>query len=222
MSDTIDIAVIEDNRMFTDGLRAWAADVPEMHLSAVVSTVDELLAAGIEHLDVVLLNAALRGDPDPALNVRRLIDTGHRVLVIDGSPDLNTVARTLAFGAHGYLTRDHGFAALAVTLRAIAAGGTAWSVGPAMAAEPDGSPPRPHLSEREHAVLMAYASGMTLQSTARHLGISPGTARTYLDRVKAKYEQAGLPVHTKLELADRVRADCSAGGACPQSARTQH
>jgi DNA-binding NarL/FixJ family response regulator len=216
MGNAIDIAVIEDNQMFADGLRAWAADLPDLRIAVVVSTIDELLMAGAGHIDVVLLNAELRADPDPARNVRRLIGGGHRVLVIDGSPDLKMVARTLAFGAHGYLTRDHGYAALAVTLRAIAAGGTAWSVGPATAAQPGGQPPRPHLSEREHAVLMAYASGMTLYSTARHLGISPGTARTYLERVKAKYEQAGLPVRTKLELAERVRADC-AGGACPRS-----
>jgi two-component system nitrate/nitrite response regulator NarL len=216
MSNAIDIAAIEDNRMLADGLLAWADDLSDMRIAVVVSAIDELLGAGIGRPDVVLLDAALRADPDPALNVRRLIDAGHRVLVIDGSPDLSMVARTLAFGAHGYLTRDHGYAALAKTLRAIASGGTAWSVGPAMAAEPDGYPLRPKLSEREHAVLMAYASGMTLYSTARHLGISPGTARTYLERVKAKYEQAGLPVRTKLELAERVRADC-AGGVCPRT-----
>jgi hypothetical protein len=40
------------------------------------------------------------------------------------------------------------------------------------------------------------------------------TARTYLKRVKAKYQRAGLPVYTKLDLAEQVRADCT-GGACP-------
>ena len=74
-------------------------------------------------------------------------------------------------------------------------------------------PPRPPLSEREHAVLMAYASGRTLDSVARYLGISVETAKTYLKRIKAKYQLAGLPVHTKLDLAEQVRADC-AGGTC--------
>ena len=155
----------------------------------------------------------LRADPDPALNVRRLIDAGHPVLVIDGSADLSTVAQALAAGAQGYLTRDHDMAALGDTVRAIASGGTAWSLGPSPAAELDGSPRRPPLSEREHLVLMAYVSGLTLESAARKLGISPETAKTYLKRVKAKYRDAGLPVYTKLDLAERVRADCSSGSA---------
>jgi two-component system, NarL family, nitrate/nitrite response regulator NarL len=217
MKDLIDIAAIEDNRMFIDGLRAWAETEPGIRLAAVASTVDELLGAAIDDHGVVLLNPTLRGDPDPALNVRRLIGAGHPVLVIDGSADLSTVAQTLAAGAYGYLTRDHDMAALGDTVRAIASGGTAWSLGPTLAAEPDGSPGRPPLSEREHGVLMAYVSGMTLESAARRLGISPETAKTYLKRVKAKYQEAGLPVYTKLDLAEQVRADCAAG-SCRRAA----
>ena len=211
MTDVIDVAAIEDNRMFADCLRAWAATLPDIRLAAVTSTVEDLLRTVAGGPFVVLLNPTLRTDRDPARNVRRLIEAGHRVLVIDGSADLTMVARTLAAGAHGYLTRDHNMAALATTLRAIASGGTAWSLGPTMAAEPSGSPGRPPLSEREHAVLMAYVSGLTLESTARSLGISPETAKTYLKRVKAKYREAGLPAYTKLDLAERVRADCSSG-----------
>jgi two-component system nitrate/nitrite response regulator NarL len=213
----IDFAVIDDNRMLIDALRAWARTLSDMRLSTVVATVDELLLSdppGQGH-DVVLLNPLLRADPDPAVNVRRLIAAGNRVLVVDGSADQAMVAPILAAGAHGYLTRDHDTAALAATIRSIAAGGNAWRPGPTRAPGYSG-PCRPLLSEREHRVLMAYASGLTLDSAARSLGISPETARTYLKRVKAKYQQAGLPVYTKLDLAEQVRADC-AGGSCPES-----
>lgn len=206
----IELAAVEDNRLLIDGLRSWAMTRPDIHLAAVVSTVDGLLRALPGQWDVVLLNPLLRADPDPAVNVRRLIDEGHRVLVIDGSADLSMVARSLAAGAHGYLTRDHDTADLARTLGEIAVGGTAWSVGPTRAFGAD-RPGRPLLSEREHGVLMAYVSGLTLESTARSLGISPETARTYLKRVKTKYHQVGLPVYTKLDLAQQVRADCTAG-----------
>jgi two-component system, NarL family, nitrate/nitrite response regulator NarL len=208
-TDVIDVAAVEDNRMFADGLRAWAATLPDIRLAMVTSAIEELLRTSVGRRFVVLLNPALRADPDPAQNVRRLVEAGHRVVVIDGSVDLTVVARTVAAGAHGYLTHNHDMAALAATLRAIAAGGTAWSLGPTMASEPAGLPTRPPLSEREHAVLMAYISGLTLESTARSLGISTETAKTYLKRVKAKYRDAGLPVYTKLDLAERVRADCS-------------
>jgi two-component system, NarL family, nitrate/nitrite response regulator NarL len=206
----IELAAVEDNRLLIDGLRAWAENLPDIHLAAVAGTVDELLDEPAGRLDVVLLNPQLRADPDPAVNVRRLIAAGCRVLVIDGSADLCMVAKSLAAGAHGYLTRDHDAAALASTLRGIAAGGTAWSLGPTRAPGASG-PGRPLLSEREHLVMAAYASGLTLDSAARRLGISTETARTYLKRVKAKYHQLGMPVHTKLDLAQQLRADCAKG-----------
>jgi two-component system, NarL family, nitrate/nitrite response regulator NarL len=216
-SSVISVAAVEDNMMLADGLRAWARGLPDIELTAVTPTVAELLRPPREPFDVVLLDAGLRAEPDPVANARLLLDAGYRVLLIDGSPELSAVARTLAVGVHGYLTRDHDLAALAATLHAIALGGTAWSLGPTTAAEPDGHPVRPLLSEREHAVLMAYASGRTLESTARYLGISAETAKTYLKRIKAKYQSAGLPLHTKLDLAEQVRADC-AGGICPHQA----
>jgi len=214
----IELAAIEDNRLLIDGLHAWASSLPDIHLAAVTATVDELLQVVSGQHDVVLLNPLLRADPDPAVNVRRLIDAGHRVLVIDGSADLSMVARSLAAGAHGYLTRDHDAAALARMLRAVASGGTAWSPGPTRAPGAKG-PGRPPLSEREHRVLMAYVSGLTLDSAARSLGISPETARTYLKRIKAKYHQVGRPVYTKLDLAQQVREDCTAGTSADRGRR---
>lgn len=218
LGSLINVAVVEDNLILVDSLRAWASGVPDIRLVAVTHTVDELLRTSTEgeSIDVVLLDAVLRAEPDPAVNARRLLGAGYRVLVIDGSPELGSVARTMEAGVHGYLTRDHDLAALASTLRSIAAGGTAWSLGPTTAANPDGHRQRPMFSEREHEVLMAYASGQTLESTARYLGISVETAKTYLKRIKAKYQMAGLPVYTKLDLAEQVRADC-AGGLCPST-----
>jgi DNA-binding NarL/FixJ family response regulator len=209
----IELAAVEDNRLLIDGLRAWARTQTDIRLASVHPTVDGLLAVHISY-DVVLLNPLLRAEPDPGVNVRRLIEAGHCVLVVDGSAELSMVAGCLAAGAHGYLTRDHDGPALAATVRQIAAGGAAWSLGPTKAPGDRGLG-RPPLSEREHHVLMAYVSGLTLDAAARSLGISPETARTYLKRVKAKYHKAGLPVYTKLDLAWQVRADCTAGTCEP-------
>jgi len=106
----IELAAIEDNRLLIDGLHAWASSLPDIHLAAVTATVDELLQVVSGQHDVVLLNPLLRADPDPAVNVRRLIDAGHRVLVIDGSADLSMVARSLGLlsPVRGTRARDRG------------------------------------------------------------------------------------------------------------------
>lgn len=206
----IDIAIVDDHRMFVEALRAWMHEVDDIRLLASAPSVGQFLRAGVSPLDVVLLDSALRTEPDPALNVRRLIEAGHRVLVVDSSTIPGPVAPVLAAGAHGYLTRYHDLPGLAVTLRAIAIGGTAWTLGPTATPVPSCSR-RPLLSEKEFQVLMAYASGLTLDSTARRLGIRPSTAHTYLTRVKAKYRRIGIQVATKLELAQQVRAECAGG-----------
>jgi two-component system nitrate/nitrite response regulator NarL len=65
----------------------------------------------------------------------------------------------------------------------------------------------PRLSQQEQAILIAYASGLTLQSAASRAGVKVGTAKEYLDRVKLKYRRAGRPANTKIELALRARED---------------
>lgn len=96
---------------------------------------------------------------------------------------------------------------LAAAVRDVAEGGTAHSPELAFAWSWDRAEDRPGPSTQERAVLLAYASGMTLAAAARNAGVRPATAKKYLDRVMEKYARAGRPAYTKLELADRVRED---------------
>ena len=96
MTDVIDVAAVEDNRMFADGLRAWAGTQPDIRLATVTSSVEELLRTAASRCFIVLLNPALRTGADPADSVQRLVGAGHRVVVIDGSVDLTMVASVSA------------------------------------------------------------------------------------------------------------------------------
>ena len=58
----------------------------------------------------------------------------------------------------------------------------------------------PDLSPRELDALRLYASGLKLSAVAHRMGISPHTAKEYLDRVRAKYAQVGRPARTRTEL----------------------
>lgn len=214
----IRVGAVDDDRMLLDGLARSFADAADLRLVAVATAVDELLAArhpgpstsrpsNPEPLDVVLLDLLLRDGSDPADNVRRLAGAGHRVLVVSVWGRPAQIAEAFAAGACGYLTKDHDLADLAAAIRTVAAGGTAYSPELARACLRDPDPNRPKLSPRERAVLVAYASGMTLQAAARHIGVRPETARTYLERVKTKYQEVGRPAPTKLDLANRARED---------------
>ncbi|MFH8641187.1 DNA-binding response regulator [Streptomyces goshikiensis] len=239
MARVITVAVVDDDRMLLDGLRAWLGGVPELRLVATAATVGELLAAADGHLpygagvpgytapgiappdiapphiappDIVLLDLVLRDGSAPTDNIRRLLRTGSRVLMISTVPDRSRIIEAIRAGADGYLTKDHDLPTLVTAIKDLATGRGAHSPELAFACAHDSSPARPRLSPRERQILLDYASGMTLKSAARRAGITVHTAKDYLDRVKAKYQQAGRPTYTKLDLARRVREDHLDGG----------
>ncbi|MFD4151013.1 DNA-binding response regulator [Streptomyces goshikiensis] len=232
MARVITVAVVDDDRMLLDGLRAWLGGVPELRLVATAATVGELLGTADGHLpygagvacvpgytapdiappDIVLLDLVLRDGSAPTDNIRRLLRTGSRVLMISTVPDRSRIIEAIRAGADGYLTKDHDLPTLVAAIKDLATGRGAHSPELAFACAHDSSPARPRLSPRERQILLDYASGMTLKSAARRAGITVHTAKDYLDRVKAKYQQAGRPTYTKLDLARRVREDHLDGG----------
>ncbi|KOV67367.1 histidine kinase [Streptomyces sp. AS58] len=200
--------------MLLDGLRAWLDGVPEVWLAATAGTVDDLLAGagsaevgGPVPYDVVLLDLVLGDGSQPPDNIGRLRAAGPRVLVISAVADRRRIVAAIAAGADGYLTKDHDLPTLVKAVEEVAGGGTAHSAELAFAWAHDDGPVRPSLSPKERQVLLEYASGLTLKATARRAGVSPHTAKYYLDRVKEKYQQAGRPTYTKIDLAARVRED---------------
>lgn len=209
MAEVTSVAVVDDDRMLLGGLRSWLAPAPGIDLVATAATVDELveLTGGGPPADVVLLDLLLKDGSEPAANIRRLRETGCRVLVISTVADRSRVIAAVAAGADGYLTKDHDLETLVTAVEEVAAGGTAHSAELAFAWAHDAAPDRPALSPKEREVLLGYASGLTLKTTARRAGISPHTAKYYLDRVKDKYQRAGRPAYTKIDLASRVRED---------------
>jgi two-component system nitrate/nitrite response regulator NarL len=208
VAGVITVAVVDDDRMLLDGLRAWLDGTPGVTLAATACTVDGLLgnAAAVPY-DVVLLDLVLADGSRPPENIRRLRAAGPRVLVISTVADRRRIVAAVSAGADGYLTKDHDLPTLVRAVREVAGGGTAHSAELAFAWAHDDGPERPRLSPKEREVLLEYASGLTLKATARRAGISPHTAKYYLDRVKEKYQEAGRPAYTKTDLAARVRED---------------
>ncbi|WP_433573467.1 response regulator [Streptomyces sp. CA-251247] len=210
MARVITVAVVDDDRMLLDGLRVWLDGVANVRLAAAECTVDGLFAgtrAETLPYDVVLLDLVLGDNSQPPENIRRLRAADSRVLVISTVADRRRIIAAIAAGADGYLTKNHDLPTLVKAIEQVARGETAHSAELAFAWAHDTGPDRPGLSPKEREVLLGYASGLTLKATARRAGVSPHTAKYYLDRVKEKYQQAGRPTYTKIDLAARVRED---------------
>ena len=206
MAEMITVAAIDDDRMLLQGMTAWLAPVPDIELVAAVTSVAEFVQEGLT-VDVALLDLNLRNGSDPGDNVRTLLASGSRVLVMSVIPDTEHVIATVEAGASGYVTKSNDLDALTDAIRDVAAGGSPITPELAFALSRDMRPRRPGLSPKERDVLTHYAAGMTLEAVARRMDIKPGTVREYLARIKRKYEAVGRPAYTKLELAQRLRED---------------
>lgn len=66
---------------------------------------------------------------------------------------------------------------------------------------------RPDLTTREVQVLVAWMQTESKVLVGRELFISPCTVSTHLERIRAKYAEAGRPARTKAALAARAIQD---------------
>ena len=192
MGDVITVGAIDDDRMLLEMLKSWMSAVPDIELVHTAATVDEYarLAASDQ---IVLLDLNLKDDSSPVENVVRLTALGCKVLVVSIIADQKYVIATLEAGAEGYLTKSHGPDALVASIRQIAGGELTPSQELAFAVTRDSRPARPSLSAQERRLLAYYARGMTLDSAARRIGVSPRTAEDYLKTAQEEIRRSRPP-----------------------------
>jgi two-component system nitrate/nitrite response regulator NarL len=205
---TIPIAVVDDDTILHYGLEAWLGLAgPGLELLAVAESVAELLDGPGRTARVVLLDLRLHDQVPIADNVRAIRAAGPAVVACSSADDLDMIRDAIAAGAHSYVPKRKDPAEARRAIEAAAAGEPYTSRAHAAAMADDRHPGRPELSDREREALRLYASGLKLTSVASRLGIRPGTAKSYVDRVREKYDQAGRPARSKMELRDRARED---------------
>lgn len=195
------VAVIDDHALVRQGIVRALRDAPQLHLDVVHDGADPRAVLDLEPPPaLVVLDLDLDGEPVSEEVVRAIVVRGSRILVVSALGDVSVVRAMLAAGVAGFMSKRESTDALLAAAAAVLRG-ERWTT-PELASilASDHGPDRPVLSPQEHRVLVLYASGLTLDSVARHLGVRPGTVREYLDRVRAKYESSGRPARTKTDL----------------------
>src|SRR5258708_4665316 len=71
----------------------------------------------------------------------------------------------------------------------------------------DDAPDRPALRPQETRALPLYATGTSMKSVARGMGISEETVRQHVSRVREKHARAGRSAPTRIELYYRAVED---------------
>lgn len=207
-AELITAVIVDDHVAIAAGVRYWCAqaDPPIGLIDAGARLTDVWTGAGAE-ADVVIFDLELvPGKPDFG-EVRRLVDSGRRVVVYSQHADNVTALKCIDLGVLAYLTKREGPEHLVPAIRAAAEGRayTAPSLSGALAA--DNTPDRPRLSPRETEVLRAWFASSSKELVAAKLHITLKTVDTHITRVRAKYASVGRAARTKSDLVTRALDD---------------
>lgn len=199
------LAIIDDHALVRDGLQALIEGQASSGFEVVYCGPSPAQAAACTP-QVALLDVDLSiTGPPVVVGVNALRDAGARVLLMSAYEDPPSVRAALQAGALGFLPKRASFALLTDALRIVADGELYLSVD--LASILAAAVEAPDLSPRELTALQLYASGMKLTAVAHRMGVSPHTAKEYLDRVRAKYAQVGRDARTRTELYAEATRD---------------
>ncbi|HRD11328.1 MAG TPA: response regulator [Mycobacterium sp.] len=210
-SDPVMVAVIDDHDVVHAGVEAWCSQAdPPIRIVGKFSNPQEFLAA-YDHassgLDVILLDLQIEGRRPDFHLLRRLCDSGERVIVYSHLTADEVILTCLELGAITYLAKTESQRHL---IEAIHCANTATPyVAPRMgkALAHDTTLGRLKLSDREKEVLIAWFQTESKELVGKRLYIAPTTVRTHLQRARAKYAGIGRPAPTKAALLARAIED---------------
>jgi DNA-binding NarL/FixJ family response regulator len=204
-SAPVRVAIIDDHELVREGLRALVDRESAGHIVPCYVG-EDVTAALAEEPSVVLLDIDL-GPSRPGVveNVGQCVLADVPVLLISAFDQAEPIRAALTAGALGFVPKRVAFAELQDALTTAARRELYLSVDLAalLAAARD----RPDLSPRELQALQLYASGLKMAAVAHRMGVSPYTAKEYLDRVRSKYQHVGRPARTRTELYAEATRD---------------
>lgn len=204
-AEPITIGVIDDHEAIRIGVvGAVQLDarrtVDPLRVTGVARTVSELIAAGPAACQVVVLDLRLADGSDPTANICRLRAHGCAVVVYSLADDPVALRGALAAGAAGFVSKSEPMGVLLDTVRDVAAGREVVCREFAAVVDDDVQFARAELTEKERQAVGLYASGLSLEATAQRMQCTVATAKTYVDRARAKYQAQNRPAGQKVQL----------------------
>lgn len=192
----IRLLLVDDHAVMRAGLANLLASAGDFQVVAQADDGRAAVRLWKEHRpDVCLLDLTMHGiDGVETLKLLREGDPRARVLMLTSSDSADDVARALAAGANGYVTKNVGHKELFAAIREVHAGGSPVSRDKIVDANPRPSAAS-GLTPREVEVLGLLREGFTNADIARLLGITTHTVKVHV---------AGII--TKLGVSDRTQA----------------
>jgi two-component system NarL family response regulator len=206
VSDTITVAIIDDNRLVRETLTAMLNKLTDVRVVSSDVADAAFLAKTKPH--VLLLDVGLR-DQD-SLRVAATLKQDHpeaKIIVMDLLPVNEEIMEFVNAGVSGFLLKDATFDEFVGTIRSVAAGQKV--LPPRMAeslfSQIAGGTDRPErarvledvrMTRREREVIELLGEGLSNKEIAQRLNIATHTVKSHVRNVMEK-----LALHTRLQVA---------------------
>jgi len=199
----ISVAIVDDQRLFVDGLARIVGFQPDMAVVGGAYTGEEAVELCLrEEPDIVLMDLSMPGMGGISAT-RKIISLLPRtqVLVLTVHTDDTNLFQAIKAGAQGYILKDCTPEDLTSAIKSVHAGNSITSpeIAKKMIATFEGirtnTELTPSLTERELEVIKALAQGKSNKEIARTLDISEKTVRNHASNI-----------YKKLHIFDRTQA----------------
>jgi DNA-binding NarL/FixJ family response regulator len=198
----IRLLIVDDHPVVRAGLRTIAEMDPGISIvGEAASGKEALLLARSSQPQVALLDIRLPNESGVEIcrHLKALLPT-LRVIFLTSYAEAHLILAALEAGADGYLLKENDTRDVVQAIRTVLRGEAVFDteVANQIAGNRPSSnaPSLDKLTPQERLLLAEVAKGKTDKEAAVALGITPKTARNYLDRVFSKLE-----VHTRTEAA---------------------
>jgi DNA-binding NarL/FixJ family response regulator len=201
--DVIKVAIVDDQRLFVDGLARILGIQPDMVVVGRAHTGEEAVGLCMRaEPDIVLMDLSMPGMGGISAT-RKILSLLPRtqVLVLTVHTDDANLFQAIKAGAQGYILKDCTPEDLTSAIRSVHAGDTITSpdIAKKMITTFEGiranTELTPSLTERELEVIKALAQGKSNKEIARDLDISEKTVRNHASNI-----------YKKLHIFDRTQA----------------
>jgi DNA-binding NarL/FixJ family response regulator len=187
------IVVADDHEIVRIGLKTLFEDSGFQIVASVSNGEDAFKAAKKHRPDVVLLDVRMPSGGGLQCLARIKLELPElAVLMMSGYENPTNIARAVAIGAAGYISKAARATEIVHAVRAAARGEVIWSketlrsVSGALAVPARGTAVDIPLTQRESEVLKQLALGLTNKEIARSLGISYETVKEHVQHILRK------------------------------------
>ena len=206
LSETIRVAIVDDNRLVREALAAMLSRLPDFRV--VAAPVAGSLVSLEQQPHVVLLDVGLR-DQDSLHAAAALVKASPtaKVIVMDLLPVNEEIVEFVNVGVSGFVLKDASFDEFVATIRAVAAGEKvlpprmtetlfAQIAKEALHRGVDEAIEDVRLTRREREVIDLIGEGLSNKEIAQRLNIATHTVKSHVRNVMEK-----LTLHTRLQIS---------------------